>query len=58
MQYYTCAEVYADKARKSKSAKMHLRQNKHYGLCLFSLLISKEWIIKAVNQKDSFKDAA
>ena len=28
------------------------------GLCLFTLLIIKEWIVKTINQKDSFKGAA
>ena len=34
------------------------RRNEHNGLCLFSLLIIKEWIVKAVNQNDSFKGTA
>ena len=57
MQYYTRLELYANKARKNKSAKMHLQVEQAQWALFFSLLIIKEWITKAVNQKDSFKGA-
>ena len=58
MQYYTRPDVYADKALKNKSAKIQLQVERAQWALFFSLLIIKEWIAKAVNQKDSFKGAA